>query len=37
MDLAGVIEAIRTGVAYVNVHTTVSPGGLIRGQFVGKH
>jgi hypothetical protein len=37
MDLAGVIEAIRTGVAYVNVHTTVSPSGIIRGQFVGKH
>jgi len=37
MDFEGVIEAIRTGVAYVNVHTIVSPGGLIRGQFVGKH
>jgi hypothetical protein len=36
-DLAAVIEAIRTGVAYVNVHTTDSPSGEIRGQFKGNH
>ena len=36
-DLAAVIEAIRKGVAYANVHTTVSPSGEIRGQFKGKH
>ena len=28
-----VIAAIRAGVAYGNVHTTLSPGGEIRGQF----
>jgi hypothetical protein len=28
-----VIAAIRAGVAYGNVHTTISPGGEIRGQF----
>ena len=32
-DLAGVIAAIRAGAAYANVHTTVSPGGEIRGQI----
>ena len=31
-DLAEVIAAIRVGVAYVNVHTNLSPGGEIRGQ-----
>ena len=30
-----VIAAIRAGVAYGNVHTTISPGGEIRGQFGG--
>ena len=36
-DLAAVIEAIRKGVAYGNVHTTVSPMGEIRANFLGKH
>ena len=28
------IHAIRTGISYANVHTSRSPGGEIRGQFV---
>jgi hypothetical protein len=36
-DLASVIEAIRSGVAYGNVHTTASPSGEIRKNFHGKH
>jgi hypothetical protein len=32
-DLSDPLEAIRTGNAYVNVHSTVSPGGEIRGQI----
>ena len=36
-DLAAVIEAIDKGVAYVNVHSSVSPSGAVRGQFHGKH
>jgi hypothetical protein len=32
-DLDAVITAIRAGMAYANVHTTVSPGGEIRGQI----
>jgi len=32
-ELAEVIAAIRAGVAYANIHTTVSPGGEIRGQL----
>jgi CHRD domain len=31
-DLADVLEAMATGDAYVNVHTTQFPGGEIRGQ-----
>jgi hypothetical protein len=34
-ELGEVIAAIRSGVAYVNVHTDRSPGGEIRGQ-IGK-
>ncbi len=32
-DLEAVIDAIRAGTGYVNVHTTLSPGGEIRGQL----
>jgi len=32
-ELADVIAAICAGVAYANVHTTLSPGGEIRGQI----
>lgn len=31
-DLATLIDAMQSGVAYVNVHTSLSPGGEIRGQ-----
>lgn len=34
-DLEAVIAAIRAGATYVNVHTTLSPGGEIRGQIRG--
>jgi hypothetical protein len=27
------VKAIRSGVAYVNVHSTLYPGGEIRGQL----
>lgn len=36
-DLAEVIDALRAGVAYVNVHTDLSPGGEIRGQLGHHH
>jgi hypothetical protein len=35
-DLAGVVQEIRAGFAYANIHTAVSPGGEIRGQL-GSH
>ncbi|HUP96693.1 MAG TPA: CHRD domain-containing protein [Usitatibacter sp.] len=34
-DLDALIEAMLSGVAYANVHTTASPGGEIRGQIYG--
>jgi hypothetical protein len=36
-NLLDVIAAIRKGVAYANVHTTVSPMGEIRTNFHGQH
>ena len=36
-DLAEVIAAIRAGAAYANVHTSLSPGGEIRGQIRASH
>jgi hypothetical protein len=35
-DLADVIDALRAGAGYVNVHTDLSPGGEIRGQLGGR-
>jgi hypothetical protein len=32
-DLTAVLTAVQAGAAYANVHTTVSPGGEIRGQI----
>lgn len=36
-ELAELVAAIRTGAAYVNVHTTTFPGGEIRGQSHRHH
>jgi hypothetical protein len=35
-DIAGLIQAIKTRLAYVNIHTATSPLGEIRGD-VGQH
>ena len=32
-EIEEIIAAIRSGIAYVNIHTTQFPGGEIRGQF----
>lgn len=34
-ELSVIIQALRRGLAYVNVHSATSPGGVIRGQFSG--
>jgi len=34
-QISAFIEAMRANSAYVNVHTTLSPGGEIRGQVLG--
>lgn len=34
-EIAEVIAAMRSGVAYANVHTSISPGGEIRGRVNG--
>ena len=36
-DLAGVVQEIRAGFTYVNIHTAISPGGEIRGQLGRGH
>jgi hypothetical protein len=36
-ELAELVAALRAGAAYANVHTTVSPGGEIRGQIHPGH
>ena len=36
MEMGELIAAIRSGIAYVNVHTSVYGGGEIRGQFDGR-
>lgn len=33
-EIQEVIRAMRAGAAYVNVHTTISPGGEVRGQIL---
>ncbi len=36
MTVAGLVQAILSGNAYVNVHTTLNPAGEIRGQLVAE-
>lgn len=35
-DLESLIDAMRSGIAYVNIHSSVSPGGEIRGQVTAR-
>lgn len=35
-ELSELIDAMRAGSAYVNIHSTVSPGGEIRGQITSR-
>ena len=34
-DFESLVDALRAGIAYVNIHSTLSPGGEIRGQVKG--
>jgi hypothetical protein len=36
-DLAAIVDEIRDGFAYANIHSAVSPGGEIRGQLGPSH
>jgi len=35
-DFAKILDAIRAGIAYANIHTVAHPPGEIRGQFAGQ-
>lgn len=36
-NIASLLQAIRQGVIYLNVHTTANPNGELRGQVLGKY